>query len=100
MTKTEEIKLQQHQIKSLCEENESLRKAYENEVSTWSHRALNEQRLFAAACAGLRGAIARLETIRETHGNDIALDRDIEIYRAGLPESNGQNSKLTQSDMV
>jgi len=35
--------------------------------------------------AVLRSAIARLETIRETHGHQIDLDRDIEIYRSVLP---------------
>ena len=53
---------------------------------------LKMQRDWAAASSCLRGAISRLETIRETHGQHIALDRDIEIYREGLPESLCQNA--------
>lgn len=60
-------------------------------LDEWKRVAMEEQRRFAVACAALRGAISRLETIRETHGHHIALDRDIEIYREGLPEYLSQN---------
>lgn len=60
-------------------------------LDEWKRVAMEDQRRFAVACAALRGAIARLETIRETHGHYIALDRDIEIYRSGLPDSFSYN---------
>jgi hypothetical protein len=76
MTKTEEIKLQQHQIKSLCEENQSLRDMIgklQGEVATWSHRALDEQRRSACECSSLRTEIllhnANVEPPRERKAN-------------------------------